>query len=227
MDHIIHQLKQSLDDDFLSKPERKSLSQALEDQFLDTNQITFLRTKVFELANEKVNDKNYRFILEWIKDASNVLSNYPLEKSKSDDSYFSPGDHCRNAIVQHLNLAKKRLKICVFTISDDIITEAILRAKRRGVDVMVLTDNDKSFDLGSDIEKLSKAGISVKMDQTSDHMHHKFMIVDTDAVLSGSYNWTRSAARFNHENVVVMKEEGVVKSFMSEFDKLWSEMSDY
>jgi hypothetical protein len=60
MEHIINQLKQSLDDDFLSKPERKSLLQALENQSLDQNQITFLRTKVFELANEKVNDKNYR-----------------------------------------------------------------------------------------------------------------------------------------------------------------------
>jgi cardiolipin hydrolase len=171
--------------------------------------------------------KTIGFILEWIKDASSVLSNYPLEKSKSGDSYFSPGDHCRNAIVQHLNIAKKRLKICVFTISDDIITEAILRAQRRGVMVMLLTDNDKSFDLGSDIEQLSKAGISVKMDKTSDHMHHKFMIVDNEAVLSGSYNWTRSAAKFNHENVVVLKEEEMVKSFMAEFDKLWSEMSDY
>jgi mitochondrial cardiolipin hydrolase len=227
MDDILTILKQSLEDDFLSKPERKSLSQALENLSIDANQITLLRSKVFELSNEKITDKNYRFILEWIKDATNVLSYYPQVKSKSGDSYFSPGDDCRNAIVQYLNNAKKQLKICVFTISDDTITEAIIRAHKRGVGVMVLTDNDKSFDLGSDIEQISKAGIAVKMDQTSNHMHHKFMIVDNDAVVTGSYNWTRSAARFNHENVVIMKEEAIVKSFITEFDTLWSVMSDY
>ncbi len=225
MEHIIYQLKQSLDDDFLSKPERKSFAHALEKQSLTKDQITFLRSKVFELANEKVNDKNYRFILEWIKDASNVLSYYPL--IKSGDSYFSPGDDCRNAIVQCIANAKIQLKICVFTISDDIITEAVLRAHKRAVNVMVLTDNDKLFDMGSDIQQISKAGISVKIDQTNNHMHHKFMIVDNDAVLTGSYNWTRSAAKFNHENLVIINEEAILTSFTMEFDRLWHEMSPY
>ena len=79
---------------------------------------------------------------------------------------------------------------------------------------MVITDNDKSLDLGSDIERLAKAGIAVKMDRTTDHMHHKFMVA-------------RSAAKHNHENILVAKEEDVVKSFLTEFEKLWKQMSTY
>jgi mitochondrial cardiolipin hydrolase len=226
MDQIIAQLRQSLEDDFLSKPERKTLDVALRNERLDKSQLNALRSKVFELASEKVNDKNYRFIVDWIKDVSNTLASYPNTMDKSY-SYFSPGETCRNAIIQQLNEAKKQLKICVFTISDDAITESILKAHRRGVSVMVLTDNDKSFDLGSDIQQISRAGIEVKMDRTTDHMHHKFMIIDGSALLTGSYNWTRSAARVNHENIIVTREDGMVKSFLREFDKLWGEMSAY
>ncbi len=229
MDNILTILKQNLDDDFLSKPERKTLETALRNQSLDRNQLNFLRTKIFELANEKVNDKNYRFIIEWIKDVSNTISNYPQNQQlvQQSDSFFSPGEACRSAIVQQLNDARKQLKICVFTISDDAITESIINAHKRGVGVMLITDNDKSLDLGSDIERISKSGISVKMDRTSDHMHHKFMVVDGSSVLTGSYNWTRSAAKYNHENILLTKEDGVVISFLKEFEKLWVEMSPY
>ncbi|MEO7992171.1 MAG: phospholipase D-like domain-containing protein [Chryseolinea sp.] len=231
MDQIIEQLKQSLSDDFLSKPERKTLESTLRSQVLDKDQLSSLRSKIFELANEKVDEKNYRFVVNWIKDVSNTIGNYNPDKSAKKDTssyaFFSPGEACRSAIVQQLNEARKQLKICVFTISDDAITEAILRAHKRGVGMMVLTDNDKALDLGSDIQQISKAGIAVKMDRTTDHMHHKFMVVDGTTVLTGSYNWTRSAARYNHENIIITKEEGMVKSFLIEFEKLWSQMAEY
>jgi len=230
MDQIIEQLKQSLSDDFLSKPERKTLESVLRNQVLDKSQLNLLRSKIFELAGEKVSDQNYRFIMEWLKDVSNTLGNYHQnEQSKSDvcESYFSPGETCRNAIIQQLNQAKKQVKICVFTISDDAITESILRAHKRGVGILVITDNDKSLDLGSDIEQISRAGINVKMDRTTDHMHHKFMVVDGHTLLTGSYNWTRSAARYNHENILLTKDEKVVKSFLAEFDQLWKVMNEY
>ncbi len=88
-------------------------------------------------------------------------------------------------------MQKQQLKISVFTISDDKITEAILQAHRRKVTISIITDNDKTLDIGL----FSKNGIQVKMDMTSNHMHHKFMIADGRTVITGSYNWTNSAAR--------------------------------
>ncbi|QCR21458.1 phospholipase D-like domain-containing protein [Pontibacter sp. SGAir0037] len=138
--------------------------------------------------------------------------------------YFSPGDACLGAILSLVNAAQHSLKICVFTISDDRISEAILTAHREGVRVQLITDNDKLFDTGSDIRQLAAAGIEVRVDFTSNHMHHKFAIADTQAVLTGSYNWTRSAARFNHENVLVTNHRATVFAYLNEFEKLWPEM---
>lgn len=115
----------------------------------------------------------------------------------------------------------------MFTISDDLISNSILEAHQRGKRIRLITDNDKSLDLGSDVEQLSKAGIPIKMDETRNHMHHKFMVVDNHALVTGSYNWTRSAAMYNHENILLTRDPGAVRSFLKEFDALWQNMKDY
>jgi phosphatidylserine/phosphatidylglycerophosphate/cardiolipin synthase-like enzyme len=58
-------------------------------------------------------------------------------------------------------------------------------------------------------------------------MHHKFMVVDNRSLVTGSYNWTRSAAKYNHENVLLTRDPGAVRSFLKEFDLLWQKMRDY
>jgi phosphatidylserine/phosphatidylglycerophosphate/cardiolipin synthase-like enzyme len=87
--------------------------------------------------------------------------------------------------------------------------------------VRILTDNEKLFDKGSDIRELAAAGIAVRVDETPNHMHHKFALRDNQALLTGSYNWTRSAALYNHENLVVTDQKSLVQDFGREFDRLW------
>lgn len=224
MEEIIEHLKRSIEDDFLSKAERKSLKELVAEKPLDENQLNFLRSKIYELANEKVSPANYKFMVDWIKDTNSALISPAMSTS---DAYFSPGEECRNVIISQIKSAVNQLQICVFTISDDVITDAILTSHKRGTEIKIITDNDKSLDEGSDIEQIARQGIAVKMDRTSNHMHHKFMVVDGKALITGSYNWTRSAARFNHENILLTKDGGVVKSFLKEFDQLWKVMEEY
>lgn len=156
-----------------------------------------------------------------------MLSFFSKSTASVNQAYFSPGETCLNAIISHITKAKNNLAICVFTISDDRITQAIKQAHGRGVKVKVLTDNEKLFDKGSDIRELAQYGIAIRIDDTSNHMHHKFALIDNQIVLTGSYNWTRSAARYNHENLVVTNEPKLVADFSREFDRLWSSMITY
>jgi phosphatidylserine/phosphatidylglycerophosphate/cardiolipin synthase-like enzyme len=109
----------------------------------------------------------------------------------------------------------------VFTITDDELTDAVLDAHRRGVKVRVITDNDKANDLGSDVDRLARAGVPVRMDRTEHHMHHKFAVFDGHTVATGSYNWTRSAATHNRENVAVTNDPKLVRAYAEGFDGLW------
>ena len=221
MDELINYLQRTLLDEVFSKDEKRTFKLMVQEKLLDTNQLNFLRSKIFELANEKCTPTNYAFIIEWIKTATSALV---LPTTQPTSAFFSPGDACRNAIIQHIDSAITQLHICVFTISDDRITKSSLAAHRRKIHIKIITDNDKSLDLGSDIHQLAQAGIAVKMDITPNHMHHKFMIADSDTLITGSYNWTLSAANYNHENILLTREAATIKAFANQFEKLWKEM---
>lgn len=139
-----------------------------------------------------------------------------------NEVYFSPGNDCRNAILKELRMATKSAFICVFTISDDLISQEILNCKKRGISIKVITDNDKSFDCGSDIEDLANQGVPVKMDTSPNHMHHKFAIIDESVLITGSYNWTRSAYERNQENILITNSEDAIGNYMREFNRLWT-----
>ncbi len=224
MDELLTNLRSTIADEIFSKTEKRTFKSLLAEHTLNSQQVDFLRSKIYALAEEHINAHNYNFMLEWVKNANSAL--VPREQETSE-AYFSPGDACRNVIIHEIDSAIKQLHICVFTISDDSITESLLQAHKRGVNIKIETDNDKSFDLGSDIKQLVHAGIPIRMDATPNHMHHKFMIVDQCAVITGSYNWTRSAARYNHENILLSRDPGMVKIFSSQFEKLWNEMKNY
>lgn len=224
MELIVQHLQSSLEDTIFSKAEKGELKSLVRKHSLSDHELSFLRSKIYSLAMEKANAENYSFIIDWIKAANNAL----LTSSQgAADVFFSPGEECRNAIINRINGAIHQIGICVFTISDDRITDAIVTAHKKGVNVKIITDNDKSWDEGSDIKQLAKVGVPIKMDSTPNHMHHKFMVVDSKALLTGSYNWTVSAMRYNHENILITEEAGVVRSFLKEFDNLWRQMIEY
>src|SRR5688572_16875604 len=106
MDLIDH-LRKSLEDVHLSKVEKKDIRLILKDQPLDEESVSFLRSKIYELANAKVTSDNFQFVMQWMKDANNILSAAPAEKPQV---FFSPGDMCRNAIIGQLNASVRELK---------------------------------------------------------------------------------------------------------------------
>ncbi|WP_162427628.1 phospholipase D-like domain-containing protein [Pontibacter pudoricolor] len=150
-----------------------------------------------------------------------------MQQKITSHAFFSPGEDCLEAIITAIEEAEKTMKICVFTISDDRISEAIVRAHQRGVHIRIITDNNKLHDAGSDIRELAAKGLDVRIDKTRSHMHHKFAIFDETRVLTGSYNWTRSAAMYNHENILVTDNLSIVQDYSREFDRLWEGMMKY
>ena len=61
----------------------------------------------------------------------------------------------------------------------------------------------------------------MRQDRTPFFMHHKFMLMDGDVLLTGSFNWTRQAIMGNNENILITNYEEVVKAYSGEFERLW------
>ncbi|MCM8534879.1 MAG: phospholipase D-like domain-containing protein [Lentisphaeraceae bacterium] len=208
----------------VSRSEKDALEKVKLAQGWDSDQLAVLRSKAFDFAQQKVDSKNFKKVISCLEDLNKILLP-EVPDGEIARATFSPGNDCRNEITHHLKTAKSSIDICVFTISDNIIVDQIITAWERGVTVKIITDNDKQHDRGSDIIRMEELGISVVTDVTDHHMHHKFAVIDKSILLLGSYNWTRSAAMNNNEDLVVMNNQRVVIDFLEEFETLWKDFS--
>ena len=222
-DELIRVLRETFSDRRLSRGERSALKGVLADVTLSRADRTAVRAAAFEIAGDEIERTEARQAVAWLYDVVKSLDRVEDSHPEAAGSrvFFSPGDGCRDQIRAQLKGARRAIDICVFTITDDSLTEEIHAAARRGVDVRIVTDDDKAHDPGSDVGRLERAGVPVAYDR-SGHMHHKFAIFDRTASISGSYNWTRSAARDNSENIVLTHDRSVVSSFEREFERLWA-----
>ena len=224
-DAIDQFLQDSLADCHLSRSERKDMSQVLAELGNQPSNWRLFRNRAFELTRQAMKDSRDVAVVNWLEDILNSLEGRSkLPKSSHSKAYFSPGTQCRSKIIELLQRSTRQVDICVFTVTDNHICNAIQAIHQRGVKIRVVTDNDKSSDHGSDIARLANLGIAVKIDETNYHMHHKFALFDETQLLTGSYNWTRTAANENNENFVVMNEPRTVRAFADEFERLWKSL---
>ena len=218
-------LRHTLKDYRLSRGEKRVLSSILDETGVDEHDLGVLRHQAFEIARGELLTADAKDVLQWLESVVKVL--LPKSETAVPDSrvFFSPGDDCLRRIVGLLTFAQSKVDICVFTITDDRISDAILEAHRRKVQLRIITDNDKSADRGSDISRLQQRGVPVRVDESEYHMHHKFAVFDAKTTLTGSYNWTRSAARHNEENLLVTTDPSVVRAYANAFEELWRKLN--
>lgn len=218
-------LRQTLQDQRLARSEKSQLMTVLESLRPNDQQLANFRSIAFSLAGESIDSANGLQIVEWLEEVTKVLQPRPSAATADvSAAYFSPQDNCPGQIRARLAQAKRMVDLCVFTITDDRLTSAILEAHDRGVRIRIITDDDKATDLGSDAARFLHAGIALRTDRSRYHMHHKFAVFDGALLLNGSYNWTRGAAENNEENFIITSDRRLVEEFSMAFDKLWKQV---
>ena len=55
----------------------------------------------------------------------------------------------------------------------------------------------------------------------SDKLHHKFAVIDNKTVITGSFNWSPSAAHTNDETLLAIHSPKLAAHFTREMDRLW------
>ena len=123
---------------------------------------------------------------------------------------FTPWDNAEAMIVDGIRGAKQQILVQAFSFTSRALANALIAARKRGVDVQVLADREQTFGGEfSRIPDLANAGIAVTLDVRYQSAHNKVMIIDagtTDAaVITGSYNWSYAAQYKNAENVLILR----------------------
>lgn len=190
---------------------------------LSRDRVRYLRNRAFALVRERWSEPQavQLDLLRWLEQVVRTLDAGADPPPVEADAYFAPGDDCLRRLRELCLGAKRTIDVCVYTIADDRLRDALLDAHRRGVAVRILSDDHKAHDAGSDVLRLHDRGLDVRLDDTAFHMHHKFALFDRQRLASGSFNWTRSASEGNEENLVVTDDARLVRAFAAHFDGLW------
>jgi phosphatidylserine/phosphatidylglycerophosphate/cardiolipin synthase-like enzyme len=73
------------------------------------------------------------------------------------------------------------------------------------------------------IKPMYCASLDVRQDGNPEFMHHKVFIIDESIVVTGSFNFSASAANSNDENVLIIHNADIAQAYLQEFDRLWAE----
>jgi len=136
---------------------------------------------------------------------------------------FSRAERCDDLLTGLIRGAKDRIYVAIYSFTSDRLAEALIEARRRGVDVRVVMERREANVTGSEYPRLLGAGVEVRLDANPGLMHHKFMVIDGEIVVTGSYNWSAAAEERNDENLVVIRDRGVAGAFEREFERIWSQ----
>ena len=54
-------------------------------------------------------------------------------------------------------------------------------------------------------------------------MHNKFIVIDGEKVMTGSYNYSINADERNDENLILILDEVLASEYTAEFNEIWNE----
>lgn len=174
-----------------------------------------------------------------------------LNLTRRKDSTGEQTWYVRDVIIKHINEAKKNIYVNLNHFNIRAVSDALIEAVKRGVDVKLAVDNQEYKSKPNNKEMTpqfykdwkalpgnSKKEPPVRVKYYSHapsprHWllnHHKYFVVDYTpsgkgtVLLAGSYNVSKNAEHKQFDNMVVYKGtkyKTLFKSFIDEFDYLW------
>ena len=129
-----------------------------------------------------------------------------------------------NALIEVIDSSQRSLDIAIYELNLDEIGDAILAAQNRGVSVRLVTDTDELEELETLI-RLEEEGIPTVADERSALMHNKFVVVDGQAVWTGSWNFTRNDSFRNNNHALYIQSPELAQNYITEFEEMFGQQA--
>jgi phosphatidylserine/phosphatidylglycerophosphate/cardiolipin synthase-like enzyme len=167
--------------------------------------------------------------LGWIK----TLFNHPIDIQNGENlTELVHIDAIDDSLIAYINRAEESIDVTIYDFDNAEITsisQAINAAHNRGVIVRFISDGNQvaaNFgvnDLIPEIPKLlSPTGGNFTI------MHNKFVVIDANhsdptkpIVWTGSTNWTDRQINRDPNNVIILQDQTLAKTYKIEFDEMW------
>ncbi|MBF0504370.1 MAG: phospholipase D family protein [Candidatus Omnitrophica bacterium] len=145
----------------------------------------------------------------------------PLSTAGDIDVYFSPNGACQEAVISKIKSAVQTIDIAMYYLSSGPIARALKDAYERQVRLRIVLDQSQEIESSSKSGYLIKHGCKVKYHLGFGLMHNKFAIIDRKVLITGSFNWTRTAQEKNEENLLIIADTGTIEKYEERFEYLW------
>jgi phosphatidylserine/phosphatidylglycerophosphate/cardiolipin synthase-like enzyme len=168
-------------------------------------------------------------------------SSISVQFSPTSSSY--PWEYSVNGLIgRALYTASKTIDLALFVFSEQNLSNILAAVHQRGVQVRALIEPEflyRNYSEGLDMmgialpdnhcryeadnQPWSEAIATVGSPQLADGdiLHHKFGLVDSHLVITGSQNWSAAANHNNDENLLTIENRTVAAHFRREFERLY------
>lgn len=146
-------------------------------------------------------------------------------------AFFTPQDNLTELFITMIDEEKKSIFGAMYTFTDKKIAQAMINAKKRGVEVLLILDQISMASCGKG-KFLQENGVPVVVHRTQEFnpyttalMHHKFFIFgcnrdEKSYLWTGSWNCTLRATKYNDENILILDEPAIIVQYVDNFYRM-------
>jgi len=138
----------------------------------------------------------------------------PVRADGRVEILFSPHDPVESRLIELIDAAKETIHVQMYIFTRKPIAHALVRAHDRGVRVEVMADARQNQRGRNALPILLSGNVPVALETGYQASHNKLMLIDAATrhtrVVTGSYNYSWSAANKNAENVVIFYDNAAV-----------------
>ena len=157
---------------------------------------------------------------------------YPVF-SVHPDLNFVPFQNFASRSIPRYDAETVAIDSIMFRTTDRRHTDALIRAKARGVQVRFITDEEEYRDPAFlwnafNVDLLYAAGIPVRMEGHLGSLHQKSTLLRSQLMtIFGSSNWTTSSAGRQLEHNIFTKKSHVYQFFSDQFERKWNNLTGH
>ncbi|MEJ6402419.1 phospholipase D-like domain-containing protein [Yoonia sp. 2307UL14-13] len=143
-------------------------------------------------------------------------------------------DNLEAPIIDFIGAAQEELLVSVQELDHRPIADALIAARRRGVIVRVILEQDYLRELKVPVgdglgarevnrdllSRILRVGVDAKADYNPSIFHQKFIVRDRTALLTGSTNFTTTGVTKNLNHVAILDDVEVAREYAREFRQM-------
>lgn len=177
--------------------------------FIEDRKMAIEFTKeFFEMFQDKIfgeRDPKYRNTLYYFR-----IGQTPI------NLFFTPENDGSHIVYERLAKAKKSILVAAFAFTHPDLEKIVLKKIKEGIEVDILLDRGQAKNKDSIYQDpiLRK---NIQLYQGRGKLHHKFIVIDEELVLTGSFNFSKNASLKNDENLLVIENIDLARAYIQEF----------